>query len=1071
MKKPVTISSKIPNDHYINQESKFEEKVIEHLTKIGGSKQWQYKPEIKTTEALWENFRKILYANNRARLDRELSITEFAQVKRIISNLDTPYKAGQFLYGVNGASQIEIDLDDGRHVFLTVFDQEQVGGGSTVYQIVNQIERPKIVKERRTSRFDVTLLMNGLPIVQIELKASGHSPKEALNQMKQYIEARQYGDIFSTLQILVAMTPNDAFYMSNAPADRFNPAFAFRWQEKENAHPVSDWKRFLDLVLSIPMAHDLATRYMILDGTKNKESIKVMRPYQVYATKAVLDAVDNHNFKYGDKRLGFVWHTTGSGKTITSFKTAWLISRHPKVDKVVFLVDRVALTNQTTDAYRAYDPIAGFEGKTGIVADTKNTSDLTRKLTKKSDKNIIVTSIQKMSAYARNLKDDEYLEQNIVFIVDEAHRSTGDGTDFDGMLQTIRRKTPHGAWVGYTGTPRIEHDETSRIFGECLHKYTIKEAIADGNVLGFNVEFKETIEAPKDASDEDIDDTIKSSIYDTDPRHVDMVVDDIIKYWDNRSVNRRYNALLTVHVGGNKASTPRAMAYFDKFIERNAELPDDKKLKVAISFSMDTSNGDNQSDTNSNLVRAIGVYNQMFGTSFDLTTVKQYTEDMARRLNRTADDGNFLDLGIVIDQLLTGFDAPEMNTLYIDRTLKGAGLIQAYSRTNRIHDRQYKPWGNVINYRWPIQNEKQMKKAFAIYSNRNSVTDNLLPVDIGPVDGVFAEPYEDVKDRLTLTVQELRRLTDNFQGFPHGEKSREETFELLRSYNHDMPKFTQYTVDSKGKELYPEEKIKEDIAILDENYDSYLAGSIEKNLYELPDELIKAVKEIRAMDTVGIKPEEETNLTTFIWNRAIEWKKTQQGEEVIDTSQFGLQMVKIQEVKINYDYLTELIAQLANEVHEDKMEDAANTKKEIEKEAAKAENPKEQKKYVRFANDIFDKEIVFDEYPVEGNVEKIHIMMDENVTQSNLRRFAKFIRHWGLDNVLKPVDIDNLIANHRHGEEDMDKQKELTNIMNEAKKSYKELADKEIASLAWIRYRNGLRKAFYELADKIKEDE
>lgn len=327
-------------------ELRFEQEVVDYLTRIGGVKQWEYKAEIKTTEQLWNNFKKILEQNNQARLDEPLSATEFNQVKKIITNINTPYQAGQFLYGVNGVSEIEVDLDNGKHVFLTVFDQAQVGGGNTVYQVVNQIQRPKVVDGKPNRRFDITLLINGLPIIQIELKKALHNATEALNQMEQYIAEKQFSGIFSTLQILIAMTPFDIRYMANTTLQNFNRAFAFNWQDEETAHPVRSWKLFADKVLSIPMAHDLSTRYMVLDGTKNKESIKVMRPYQVYATKRVLDKVRKFDFKHDEGKLGYIWHTTGSGKTITSFKTAWLASRLSNVDKVIFLVDRIALTNQ-----------------------------------------------------------------------------------------------------------------------------------------------------------------------------------------------------------------------------------------------------------------------------------------------------------------------------------------------------------------------------------------------------------------------------------------------------------------------------------------------------------------------------------------------------------------------------------------------------------------------------------------------------------------------------------------------------------------------------------------------------
>lgn len=231
-------------------ELQFEQEVIEYLTKIGGTKQWEYRHDIKTTKELWDNFKHILEKNNHDRLKGEkLSKMEFAQVKKVITEIDTPYKAGQFLYGVNGVSQAEVDLDNGEHVILTVFDQAKVGGGDTVYQIVNQIKRPKVVDGKPNRRFDVTLLINGLPIIQIELKKALHSTTESLNQMKQYVAEKQYSGIYSTLQILIAMTPYQIKYMANTTLDSFNRAFAFEWQDEDDATPVRHWKEFADKVL------------------------------------------------------------------------------------------------------------------------------------------------------------------------------------------------------------------------------------------------------------------------------------------------------------------------------------------------------------------------------------------------------------------------------------------------------------------------------------------------------------------------------------------------------------------------------------------------------------------------------------------------------------------------------------------------------------------------------------------------------------------------------------------------------------------------------------------------------
>lgn len=1013
-------------------ELEFENEVVEYLTHIGGVKQWEYRSEIKTTEELWTNFKEILEQNNRSRLDRPLSVTEFNQVKKIITEIDSPYHAGQFLYGVNGVSEVEVDLDNGKHVFLTVFDQAQVGGGNTVYQIVNQIQRPKVIDGMPNRRFDVTLLINGLPIIQIELKKALHSTTEALNQMEQYIAEKQYSGIFSTLQILIAMTPYDIRYMANTPLKSFNRAFAFNWQNEGDAHPVRSWKDFADQVLSIPMAHDLATRYMVLDGTKNKESIKVMRPYQVYATKRVLDKIRKFDFTYGDGRLGYVWHTTGSGKTITSFKTAWLASRLANVDKVIFLVDRIALTNQTADAYRAYDPVAGFEGKTGVVSDTANVSDLHRKLTQKSDKNIIVTSIQKMSRYVAR---DGFrpLNKNILFIVDEAHRSTGDGSDHVGMLESIRQAIPNSAWVGYTGTPKFP--QTRDIFGEVLHTYTIKEAIADKNVLGFHVEFKETIEAPKNPTEEDIDDMVKGSVYDESTTHVELVVKDIFDNWKKRSNNGKYNALLTVHVGGNKASTPRAMEYFDKFAEENAKRPEEERLKVAVSFAADTSNGMHQLKTNTDLSRAIKAYNATFGTTWEIAFLRNYTEDLARRLNKTADDGNYLDLVIVVDQLLTGFDAPELNTLYVDRTLKGGNLIQAYSRTNRMHNLVDKPWGNVVNYRWPEQNEFEMNKAFAIYSNRASADEQLVIEELRRGNenaGIIARPFREVEAEMKNVIQALSSLTDGFMDLPPSEKAQDEVFEKLKEYNRLLSQLKQYTEDDDKNPV---------------------------SAYDNPKEFY---------ERLGITENEEVILTTVIADKL---KESRAKREKIDISQVNLSMIHIHDVTINYDYLVELIAKMANEVHDDNMEQAKDTKEAIDIEIAKSDNEKEKTKLRSFVSKIYTKEFIFDDYPAPTSVEKMNQAMNQSQKDTNIKIITRFIRKWGLDNSIMPKELEALIKKHRFGLEDMDKQGELTKIMNDAKNDYKEIASSEISSLSWVKYRVEFRKAFYEMADEIRKGE
>lgn len=1028
-------------------EEEFEREVIEYLQQIGEVKQWEYKKEIKTSEQLWNNFKIILENNNRARLKRPLSETEFKQVQSTISNLNSPYEAGQFLYGVNGVSEINIISDDGESIHLTVFDQAQVGGGNTVYQIVNQIERPKIVDGKQDRRFDVTLLINGLPIIQMELKKIMKNSREALNQIEQYIAERQYSDIYSTTQILVAMTPNDIKYMANVTIEQFNTAFAFNWQDENTANPVRSWKTFCDKVLSIPMAHDLATRYMILDGTKNKKSIKVMRPYQVYATKRVLDSIKKYDFKHSDGKLGYVWHTTGAGKTVTSFKTAWLASRLPNVDKVVFLVDRIALTNQTFLDYDAYDPTSyskdNDKKRSGVIAETHNVRDLHKKLTKKSDSNIIVTSIQKMSRYVKG-KYFKKLDEKILFIVDEAHRSTVDGTEKNkdenqGMLESIRKAIPNAAWIGYTGTPKFP--ETSIIFGNILHTYTIKEAISDKNVLGFNVEFKETIEAPSNPTAEDIDDNIKASVYDTSTKHVELVVKDIFDNWNRRSVNRKYNGMLTVHVGGNRPSIPRAIEYYNKFMEENEKRAPENRLKVGISFSLDTTNSSTMLYTNESLHKAIKTYNSIFNTSFDMSSVKEYTEDFATRLNKTADDRKYLDLGIVVDQFLTGFNAPELNTLYVDRILKGSALIQAYSRTNRIHHEIDKPWGNIINYRWPIQNEEEMNKSLAIYSNRQSAAEQ-QSIDVmkegNRKSGILSKDRSEVVREYRELVRKLSEWTSNFTRIPRSEKEQDLMFEQMQTYNKLASQYKQITSENR--------KIDSDTVdndrVAENDYSFY---------YE-----------------IGITPEEEIILTTVL---AEELKEKRAKRENIDISQVNLNMIHIHDVNINYDYLTELIARMADEIRNNQYEEARKTREDIYVEISKSENIKEKADYREFSDKIFNREFEFDQYPAPTDNYSISIAMEKSRKDTNIKKITVFIRKWGLDNAIIPRDLSALIDKHRFREEDLDKMGELSQLLNLARNDYPELADEDIAKLSWIRYRNQLRKAIYDLADEIKKGE
>ena len=1031
--------------------------------KVYKSKLWKYEPTIKTTEALWDNFRKILYQLNQNQLTQPLSDTEFKQVQKVINELYTPYQAGQFLYGINGVSQVEVDLDDGRHVFLTVFDQKQIGAGNTVYQVVSQVKREPQIAGRPERRFDTTLLINGLPIIQIEEKSVKHHVDEALNQMHQYIQEKQYSDIFSTVQILVAMTPNRIKYMANTTADLFNKDFAFEWQNPNDNKVVRNWTTFADMFLSIPMAHQMSTLFTILDGTKNKQMLKVMRPYQVYATKAVLNELKRADFDLPINKLGYVWHTTGSGKTITSFKTAWLASRMPNVDKVVFVVDRIALTKQTEANYKAYDPEGSIDidGKQfDTVGGTENTSALKKKLNEKGY-GIIVTSVQKLNTLI-NRKDFVVPKKNFVFIVDEAHRSTG-GESFEDLQKVFKG----AAWVGYTGTPMFDKvvgkkgTKTHEVFGKLLHAYTIREAIADKNVLGFKVDFETTIAEeqmkleylPKfykekypnwneldierkiaNLTDNDMDDMIEPSFYDNNLDHVKLVVEDIFKNWRNRSNDGTYNAMLTTHVGGNRASTPMALMYFDEFERVNQErqkqgLP---TLKVGITFSISTNNSDNQLTINDGLLRAMKHYNKMFGTSFGLDDVLGYTQDLTTRLNRTAQDGQYLDIVIVVDQLLTGFDAPQLNTLYVDRTLKDAMLIQAYSRTNRIADNQGKPWGRIVNYRWPAKNEELMNRALSIYANKHSadVQETLVDTKVLVDSGVLAKPFKEQFEEVKQVVDRLADMTDNFTEVPASEAKQEEMFNLMRTYSVGMSKLKQYDPDVVNGE--------------DIGFD-----------YDNPDELVTLL---------GMTPEQEEMLTTSLYN---DLKERIAENHDVPVAQIELRMIHVKQISVNYDYLTELIEALMNAVHEKRMDAAADYREKINDFAMALDDRQYAKQINNAVNAIYKgtyppegKEI---QYPVK--LTSLEVIEDVN-TMIMKDDIFDFRLKWGIIDVISNDEILDLFSRHTAGKQDLDSTGRISKLKKDARAEYQAKAqDTAIVSLNKIKYGNELVVALYKFAD------
>ncbi len=668
-------------------ESVIEQKLIEQL--IYGDSQWTYREDLKTEADLWKNFRYILEQNNKERLNGEpLSDAEFEQVKNQLQ-FSSFYKAGEWLVGENGKVMVHVQRDTER-LHLVVMNHEHIAGGSSVYEVINQYNALKMDEDSsvnaRDRRFDVTLMINGLPMIHIELKNKQHSYMDGFRQIKKYIGEGKFTGIFSAVQMFVISNGVDTKYFSAASDTELNPKFISGWLDKEN-NAVSDYLDFAKSVLRIPEAHEMIARYTVLD--EEAKRLILLRPYQIHAIEAIRDAS-----KTG--KSGFVWHTTGSGKTLTSYKaTRNLLMDIPAIDKAIFLIDRKDLDTQTTMAFQAYANNDLID-----VDETDNVFDLKKKL-KSDDRQVIVTTIQKLQRLiTRKLQEGtpEYHKiknLKIAFVVDECHRAVTPGTK-----REIERFFGNSLWYGFTGTPRFAENPypqmgdlprtTQELYGDCLHKYTIQNAIHDNAVLGFQVEHN----GPKNKKDE-----TDSNLYVTES-HMLKVLEVILnksyyKLGFQNGKGKTYEGLLTT------SSIQLAQKYYDllKMVkEGKTTLKIDEKIKqvlpdfpkFAITYSV-TENEEGSHVNQQKMQESLDDYNKMFGTKYEISQIQGYNGNLNKRLARK--DAKYksrneqLDLVIVVDRLLTGFDAPCLSTIFIDRPPMGPhDLIQAFSRTNRIYD-------------------------------------------------------------------------------------------------------------------------------------------------------------------------------------------------------------------------------------------------------------------------------------------------------------------------------------------------------------------------------------------------
>ena len=751
-------------------ESMIEEKLIEQL--IYGDSQWTYREDLKTEEDLWANFRYILEQNNKDRLDGEgLSDSEFEQVKNQLQ-FSSFYKAGEWLVGENGKVMVHVQRDVEK-LHLVVMNHEHIAGGSSVYEVINQYKALKSDDEDSTDvrdrRFDVTLMINGLPMIHIELKNKQHSYMDGFWQIKKYIGEGKFTGIFSAVQMFVVSNGVDTRYFAAAGDTELNPKFMSGWVDRKN-NPVSDYLSFAKSVLRIPQAHEMIARYTVLD--EDARRLILLRPYQIHAIESIREAS-----KTGES--GFVWHTTGSGKTLTSYKaTRNLLMDIPSIDKTIFLIDRKDLDTQTTMAFQAY-----ANNDLVDVDETDNVNDLKKKL-KSADRQVIVTTIQKMQILiSKRLQEgtsdfDKIKNLRIAFVVDECHRAVTPKTK-----RELERFFGRSLWYGFTGTPRFAENPypqmgdlprtTEELYGKCLHSYTIQNAIHDKAVLGFQVEHN----GPKNITDE-----TDSSQYDNEA-HMLKVLDVILnksyyKLGFQNGKGMTYECMLTTK------SIQVAQKYYELLTRvKNGEtsLVIDEKIrqvlpdfpKFAITYSV-TENEEGSHVNQEKMQKSLDDYNGMFGTKYEMSQIQSYNANLNKRLARK--DARFksrreqLDLVIVVDRLLTGFDAPCMSTIFIDRQPMGPhDLIQAFSRTNRIYDTN-KTYGQIVTFQAPKLFKKCVDNAVKLYSAGS--TETALLAEWDEVEPAFRKALSALKicaekpsDIPGMSMKEKKIFAKMFQEF------------------------------------------------------------------------------------------------------------------------------------------------------------------------------------------------------------------------------------------------------------------------------------------------------------------
>ena len=653
---------------------------------------------------LQANFKRQLEIHNRKRLAEHGRI-EFTEEEfdKILIYLEggTRFEKAKKLRDL-----YPLDMADGKRIWVEFLDCQQ--WCQNEFQVSNQIT----VEGRKKCRYDVTILINGLPLVQIELKRRGVELKQAYNQIQRYHKTSFHG-LFDYIQLFVISNGVNTRYFANNPNSGYK--FTFNWTDAANV-PFNELDKFAAFFFEKCTLGKIIGKYIVLhEGDK---CLMVLRPYQFYAVEKILDKVKNSNDN------GYIWHTTGAGKTLTSFKAAQLVSELDDVDKVMFVVDRHDLDTQTQSEYEAFEP--------GAVDGTDNTDELVKRL--QSNSKIIITTIQKLNAAVSktwySTKIEAIRHSRIVMIFDECHRS-----HFGESHKRIMKFFDNAQVFGFTGTPiftenAIDGHTTKEIFGNCLHQYLIKDAIADENVLGFLVEYYHGNEEVEKGN----------------ANRMEEIAKFILNNFNKSTFDGEFDALFAVQ------SVPMLIRYYKIFKSLNPKI----RIGAVFTYAANSSQDDEQTGMNTGqyvsestgeadeLQAIMDDYNKMFGTAFTTENFRAYYDDINLRMKKKKADMKPLDLCLVVGMFLTGFDSKKLNTLYVDKNLEYHGLLQAFSRTNRVLNEK-KRFGKIICFR---DLKSNVDTAIRLFSNSNNPEEIVRP------------PFEEVK-------KEYRQLASDFlQKYP-----------------------------------------------------------------------------------------------------------------------------------------------------------------------------------------------------------------------------------------------------------------------------------------------------------------